>query len=219
MLYCKKCGVHLSGSMRRCPLCQGEVSGTPEEDPYPVLLKMERPYWLTVRLAGWLTMVVLSVCAAVNYCFPSGGWWFLFVAAGLASAWLLLGIAFRKRRNPMKAIVWLLAAVSALVLIWDWRTGFKGWSINFVLPCLIPCMQLAVAAAAWVLRLRPSDYLLYLGLCVLAGFLPLIPLLCGALWMIYPSVVCVGFSAVLLSTLILFRGPALRAEIIRRGHL
>ena len=63
---------------------------------------------------------------------------------------------------------------------------------------------------------------LYLGLCVLAGFLPLIPLiplLCGALWMIYPSVVCVGFSAVLLSTLVLFRGAALRAEIIRRGHL
>ena len=80
-------------------------------------------------------------------------------------------------------------------------------------------MLLGGAAASWVLRLRPSDYLLYLGLCVLSGFLPLIPLLCGALWTIYPSVICVGFSAVLLSTLILFRGPALRAEIIRRGHL
>lgn len=60
---------------------------------------------------------------------------------------------------------------------------------------------------------------LYLGLCVLAGFLPLIPLLCGALWMIYPSVVCAGVSAISLSALLLFRGPALKAEIIRRGHL
>ena len=80
-------------------------------------------------------------------------------------------------------------------------------------------MQLAVAAAAWVLRLRPSDYLFSLGICVLAGLFPLIPLLCGALWMIYPSVICVGFSVILLSALILFRGSELKAEIVRRGHL
>ena len=33
MLYCEKCGVYLSGSMERCPLCQGAVTGQPEEDP------------------------------------------------------------------------------------------------------------------------------------------------------------------------------------------
>ena len=98
------------------------------------------------------------------------GWWFLFVAAGLGSAWLLTGVALWKRRNPMKAIAWLLAVVPALVLAWDWRTGFMGWSINFVLPCFIPCMQLAAAGAARILRLRPADYLRYLSICMLAGF-------------------------------------------------
>ena len=219
MLYCEKCGVYLSGTMSRCPLCQGEVTGQPEEDAYPALPETRRPYWLTVRLAGLLTAAALAVCAAVNYCFPEGGWWVLFVAAGLASAWLLIGVAFWKRRNPMKAIAWLLAVVPALVLVWDWRTGFMGWSINFVLPCFIPCMQLAVAAAIRLLRLRPADYLLYLSICVLAGFLPLIPLLWGALWMIYPSVVCAGVSAISLSALLLFQGAALKAEIIRRTHL
>ena len=219
MLYCEKCGVYLSGSMNRCPLCQEKVAGQPEEDAYLPLPGTARPYGLTVRLAALLTVAALTVCAAVNYCFPEGGWWFLFVAAGLASVWLLTGIAFWKRRNPMKAIAWLLAAVPALVLAWDWRTGFIGWSINFVLPCFIPCMQLAAAGAARVLRLRPADYLFCLGICILAGFLPLIPLFCGAPWMIYPSVVCAGISAISLSALLLFRGSALKAEIIRRGHL
>ena len=219
MLYCEKCGVYLSGSMERCPLCQGAVTGQPEEDAYPPPPETARPYGLTVRLAGLLTAAALTVCAAVNYCFPEGGWWFLFVAAGLGSAWLLTGVALWKRRNPMKAIAWLLAVVPALVLAWDWRTGFMGWSINFVLPCFIPCMQLAAAGAARILRLRPADYLLYLSICILAGFFPLIPLFCGALWMIYPSVVCAGVSAISLSALLLFRGPALKAEIIRRGHL
>ena len=182
MLYCEKCGVYLSGSMERCPLCQGAVTGQPEEDAYPPLPETARPYGLTVRLAGLLTAAALTVCAAVNYCFPEGGWWFLFVAAGLGSAWLLTGVALWKRRNPMKAIAWLLAVVPALVLAWDWRTGF-------------------------------------MSICILAGFFPLIPLFCGALWMIYPSVVCAGISAISLSALLLFRGPALKAEIIRRGHL
>ena len=85
MLYCEKCGVYLSGSMERCPLCQGAVTGQPEEDAYPPLPETARPYGLTVRLAGLLTAAALTVCAAVNYCFPEGGWWFLFVAAGLVS--------------------------------------------------------------------------------------------------------------------------------------
>lgn len=219
MLYCEKCGVYLSGSMDRCPLCQGKVTGQPEEDAYPALSETARPYRLAVRLAGLLTAAALAVCAAVNYCFPEGGWWFLFVAAGLASAWLIIGVAFWKRRNPMKSIVWLLAVVSALVLAWDWRTGFMGWSTNFVLPCFIPCMQMAAAVSVKVLRLRPADYLLYLSICVLAGFFPLVPLFCGALWMIYPSVTCAGVSAIALSAMLLFRGPALKAEIVRRGHL
>ncbi len=219
MLHCPKCGVSIWGSMRRCPLCQGPLTGTTEEDVYPLLPGEAKPHWLFLRLAGLLTAIALAVCTIVNCCFPAGGWWVQFVAAGLASAWLLIGVALRKRRNPMKAIVWLLAVVLALVLIWDRRTGFNGWSVNFVLPCFIPCMQLAVTATMRALRLRPADYLLYLFLCVAAGFLPLIPLLRGMLWTIYPSAICVGISAIALSALILFRGKALKEEAIRRGHL
>ena len=219
MLYCEKCGVSLSGAMDLCPLCQGVLTGQPEEDVFPVLPEQKRPCRLAAQLAGLLTVAALAVCTAVNYCFPEHGWWVWFVAAGLASAWVLTGVALWKRRNPMKAIVWLLAAVMALALIWDRRTGFGGWSVNFVLPCFIPCMQLAAFAAARVLRLRPADYLRYLGLCLVAGLLPLIPLLRGMLWMIYPSVICVGVSTVALSALVLFRGKVLKGEIARRIHL
>ena len=219
MLRCEKCGVSLSGSMDRCPLCQGPLTGRPEENVYPVLPGEERPRRLLARLAALLTVAVLAVCTAVNYCFPAGGWWVLFVAGGLASAWLVIGVALWKRRSPMKAIVWLLALVLALVLAWDWRTGFRGWSVNFVIPCFILCMQLAVVITARALRLRPADYLLYLSICVTAGFLPLIPLLCGALWMAYPSVVCAGLSVLALAALLLFRWRALKGELIRRSHL
>ena len=123
------------------------------------------------------------------------------------------------RRNPMKAAIWQLVLVSILVLLWDWFTGGNGWSIHFVLPVFFPCMQLAVAVTARALHLRPSDYLLYLILCVLAGLIPMILLLCGALRIIYPSVICAGISIISLAAMLLFKGSALRSELIRRLHL
>lgn len=219
MLYCEKCKVHLTGAIQRCPLCQGELSGEPEEDSYPKLSDRKTVYWLAMRLALLITVIVLVVCVAVNFSFPAGGRWSIFVAAGLASIWLLIGVAVRKGKNPMKSIVWLLGVVSVLAFVWDWRIGFTGWSIHYVLPVLIPCMQIAVLIAAWILRLRPSDYLLYLTICVIAGFLPLVLLLCGVLRVIYPSVICGSISAVLLTAMILFRGTALKDEMERRMHV
>ena len=32
MLVCKKCGVEVFGDKRCCPLCQGELAGTPEPE-------------------------------------------------------------------------------------------------------------------------------------------------------------------------------------------
>lgn len=220
MLYCEKCGVHLSGPMNRCPLCQGRLSGEAEGDaPFPLLPAEGQPYWLAVRLAALATIAVLAVCAAINFSIPESGWWSVFVAAGLASMWLLVWVAVRKRSNPIKSFIWQLGAVSALVLLWDWCTGFAGWSINFVLPVLIPCMQLAMAAMARAFRLRPSDYLLPLTICTLAGLALLIPLLRGTLRVIYPAVICVGVSVISLAALLLFCGAALKDEIARRTHL
>lgn len=219
MLYCEKCKVHLTGSMQRCPLCQGKLSGEPEEDAYPRLADRRKPYWLAMRMALLITIIVLVVCVAVNFSFPESGRWSLLVAAGLASIWLLIGVTVRKGKNPMKSIVWLLGVVSVLAFVWDWRIGFAGWSINYVLPVLIPCMQLAVLIVAWILRLRPSDYLLYLTICVVAGFLPVILLVCGAVRIVYPSVICGSISVVLLAAMILFRGTALKDEMERRMHI
>ena len=219
MRYCEACKVSIEGSIEYCPLCQSRLSGEPEEDSYPILLPGRKPYRLLVRILAMVTVIAAVVCAVVNFSLPGHGWWSLFVVAGLASAWLSLGMTIRRRRNPMKGALWHLGLVSVLLLLWDWFTGRRGWSVHFVLPVFYSCMQCAVAIAAWVLRLRPSDYMLYLLLCVLAGFIPLILLLCGLLQIMYPSAICGGISVIFLAALLLFKGSALKNELVRRLHL
>ena len=51
------------------------------------------------------------------------------------------------------------------------------------------------------------------------GFVPLIPLLCGALGVVYPTVICVSISLIALAGLLLFKGSALKDDAVRRLHL
>ncbi len=219
MLFCEHCGVHVRGSLQRCPLCQSPLSGHREENVYPVLPSVQKPLRRILRLAAFATVVIAIVCSAVNISLPQTGWWSLFVLASLASTWLVVGITVRKRGSPMKAILWQLAAISAVTFAWDLCTGFAGWSLDFVLPILIPCAQLAAFIVLWALSMRPPDYLFTLTSCILAGLAPLILLLCGALKVIYPSVICAGISLAALAGLLLFKGKELRDDAVRRLHL
>lgn len=217
MLYCEQCKVQVTGSAQRCPLCQGPLTGQPEEDAYPAPAR--RPHGLAVRWAALVTVAAGAACGAVNLSVPESGWWCLFVLAGLATTWLLLWVAVRKRSSPAKVILWQLATVAALALAWDLCTGFYGWSVNYVIPIFIPCMELAMAVTAGALRMRAEEYLFYLALCLCMGLLPLIPVLAGALGVVYPSVICAGLSVVGLAALVLFKGGALKEEVRRRTHL
>ena len=219
MLFCEQCRVHVRGSLQRCPLCQSPLTGQPEENVYPTLLPAKKTMRLLLRLAALATIVVAVICSAVNFSLPETGWWSVIVMAALASTWLVLGVTVHKRGSPMKAIVWQLGAISVITLLWDLFTGFAGWSLDFVLPIFIPCVQLAAFIVVVALCLRPAEYLFCMTFCILAGFLPLIPLLCGMLGTLHPTVICVGVSLVALAGLLLFKGRELKDDAVRRLHL
>jgi len=137
----------------------------------------------------------------------------------LASGWLTIGIAVKKRGRPLKSVFWQVCVLSILVLAWDYGMGWRGWSLNYVLPILYICTMFAMAVIARILRLSPADSLLYLVLNILLGLVPLVLLLCGALRVVYLAVICAAVSAIFLAVLILFEGPALKGELLRRLHL
>jgi len=174
---------------------------------------------LLFRLLTLGTVAAAVICASVLLCLPEHGAAALSAMAGAASGWVTVWIAVKKRARPLKAVFWQACALSALVLAWDYGTGRRGWSVDLVLPILYICTMLAMAVIARVLRLGPSDYLLYLVLNILLGLIPLVLLLAGALRVRYPSVICAAVSVILLAALVLFEGPALKGELLRRLHL
>ncbi len=221
MRYCEKCRVQVIGTSPFCPLCQGPLTDETEgnEDVYPDIPLAGKPHQLLFRLLALGSVIAVVLCVALLFCLPEYGVVALSGMAGLASGWLAVGIAIKKRGKPLKAVIWQACVLSILVLAWDYGTGPRGWSLDFVLPILYTCTMLAMAVIARVLHLRPADYLLYLVLNILLGLVPLVLLLVGALRVVYPAVVCAAVSVIFLAALILFEGPALKGELLRRLHL
>lgn len=174
---------------------------------------------MLLRLLALGTVAAAVVCIAALLCLPGHEAAALSGIAGLASGWLTVGIAVKKRGRPLKAVFWQVCVLSGLVLAWDCGTGWRGWSLNYVLPILYTCTMLAMAVIARLLHLRSPDYLLYLLLNILLGLIPLVLLLRGVLWAVYPAVICAAVSVLFLAILILFEGPALKDELLRRLHL
>lgn len=221
MLTCKKCNLTITGSLTRCPLCQGDLTGEAEPDQavFPVVPPARHPHRVLLRLMMLASIAAAAICAAINLSLPEDGWWCLFVVGGLASFWLSFAILLKKRHNIPKGILWQVALISALAIGWDLCTGFYGWSLDYVVPILCICAMIAMAVISKIIKLRIEDYILYLILDIVFGIVPLILILCHVLDIVYPSAACVAASLVSLAALFLFEGQALRSEIARRMHL
>ena len=73
---------------------------------------------------------------------------------------------YRKRRNFAKSILWQVAFVSAIALLWDFFTGFHGWALDYVLPILCVSAMISIVLLANICKLHVQDYIIYLIRCV-----------------------------------------------------
>jgi hypothetical protein len=224
MLYCRKCKVRVRGGPRRCPLCQGALTGDtePENNIFPVIPPSQAlprgSFKRFVALVAFGTVVVAAVSAAVNISFYSGAWWFPFVLAGLGSLWFSFLVINRQRRNIPKNIFLQLMVISILALSWDFFTGFYKWSLNFVIPILFSSSMVALAVYAKVRKLRAEDYIFFLCIISLISIFSLLLIIFHVVAVVYPAVICFALSVISLAFLLLFEGKLLKEELKRRMH-
>ncbi len=220
MQQCTHCKISVTGSHQRCPLCQGELAGEPcaKEDVFPVLGQAKRKR-LFFKIGIFCSSAAALICLAINFMLPGPVWWAGYVAAGLASVWLLLGFALRKRHNIPKAILWLVVLCSVLALLWDHFTTNNGWAIDYAIPISCSCAMVTLMILPRILRMRISDYLFYLIIDILFSILPIVFYFTGLLNdTLIPSVICVCIGLVSLCALLVFEGREMWQELTRRGH-
>lgn len=220
MLYCKSCRVWVAGVHQRCPLCGGNLSGKREEAPsYPELPENRSFTKRLIQIISGAALTAAIICVAVNLLVPTGIWWSLFAVLGLGCGWLWAVVGIVKKAKLLNNIVWQLVLISGVAFLWDWLTGWRGWSVDYVFPSVCIGAMLAVIILSRVLRMPDRDYMIHFILCAVLGVVPLVFLFTGVLGAIAPSVICTAASLIVISLQLIFNWKAMYREIHKKLHL
>ena len=157
-----------------------------------------------VQTFSFLCLAVAVICGMINIMTAGTLNWSWFAGAGCACAWLVVMVAYSKRRNILKNEIWQLLLISVIAILWDRFTGWRGWSVDFILPFGVLAVQFSVPVIARVNRLKREEYLFYLVQACIAGLIPMILAWTGVVKFVYPSVICAGISILTLAALFIF---------------
>ena len=111
-----------------------------------------------IQTFSFLCLAIAVICGMINFMMAGVLNWFWFAGAGCACAWLVVMVAYYKRRNILKNEMWQLLLISVIAILWDRFTGWKGWSVDFVIPFGILAVQFSVPVIAKINRLEREEY-------------------------------------------------------------
>ncbi len=166
------------------------------------------------QIFSFLCLTVAVICGMVNYMIWDTLNWFWFAAAGSFCAWLVVSVGYTKRRNILKNEMWQLILITVIAVLWDNFTGWRGWSVDFVLPFGAMAVLGSMPVIVKVNHLEKEEYLFYLIQAGIAGCIPMILVWIGLVRFPYPSVICAGISFLVLAGLFIFQ----KKSTVREFH-
>lgn len=221
MKYCNYCQVHIREDRKECQLC-GNVLTDDGRGEYEQVFPNIPPAYehhLAIRIMAFISIITVVVNFAIYVMFPTDIKWPVFVVFGLLSMWLSLIMVIIKRHNIPKNIMWQVIIVSLLSVFWDWRTGWRGWSIDFVIPIACIAAMLVMYVTAKIMKLSVRDYIIYSLIDGIFGIIPILFIVFGWINVFYPSIICAGMSIIFVSAIFIFQGENIKLELHKRMHI
>ena len=167
---------------------------------------------------GCMMAAVFAVMA--NVIFSPQRLWSVFVAAGIFSMWAALSVGYVKRHNLLKNAMWQLLGVTIGCIIWDACIGWRGWSVNYVLPIVCLLIQISMVIVSKIQSHSPREYMIYYVMASMYSILlPFVLLLTKVIRFRALAVLCVGLSFLFLMALILFKGKEFKEEMHKKLHV
>lgn len=222
MKYCPYCKVQIEGEHCRCPLCHNQVNDSPGRtyEAFPELDNVVPHKGFLYRLLQFLSIATAVISLAINYAMPGERvWWSFFVLAGIGCGWLCLLVFIRKRHNPMKALVWQVVLGMVLSVAWDFGTGWRGWSVDFVIPALLMCAMGTTLVLIFALKVPMEESVGPLCVLILLGLVPVVFILTDVGHFLYFSLGSVVASILYLAALCTLQTSSFLAQLRRRFHL
>ncbi len=219
MQYCQKCRIQIRGNKACCPLCQATLGGHPEPDVFPVLKKNPFTSVMIARICTFILISWLIILGAIELITHfQVGWAF---AAGLVGIiiWLDVLIGLTYRSDMLKMITSQTYIIMLICLAIDILTGFRSWSLSYILPIGFLWLVFATLGIARSLDMGMNEYIVYLVVDIFLCMLQLIPVLNGWNHFIIPAVVCMTVMAILTAWALIFNFGQVKNAVLKLLNL
>lgn len=202
MQHCPKCRIDIRGNKKCCPLCKGDLTGTPEPDVFPVIYsKIKR-----VSVVRILTFIAAALIVTMLVSFyMTGAGWPIVVIIMTVVGWIDILLVFYYRYNLIKMITIEVDAGLLICFFIDRHFSGLSWSLQWVIPFGILGLFITTLLIGILSKLRFEDGILYLIFDILCAFLQLIAVAKGVNTFPYPAVIITALLFIGLLALLLFR--------------
>ncbi|MGB4588641.1 MAG: DUF6320 domain-containing protein [Clostridiaceae bacterium] len=222
MQYCNHCKVSIRNPKEQCPLCGNKLAPLDDElekkEIFPSIPSYLKSH-LTLRILILVSIILVVFSFSIYAIFPTKMNWPLLLTFGIVSIWLDLIFLVQKRFHIPKKIVWQVAIISLLSVFWDWKIGWIGWSITYVIPFLCLIGMILMYSIAIIMKLSTRDYITYVFIDALFGIIPIIFILFNLVDVIYPSIISIAISVIFLAAIFILQGKSIISELDKRMHM
>ena len=220
MSKCRNCRIEILDNTDRCPLCHSALEKSPvPESMYPDVISPARKLALASRI--YLCAIVLeSLLVGLNVIILKHEFlWSVFPGIALLYVYLLLRYALLGKNGYRgKAFMLTLTAVLMAVAA-DFATGYRGWSVDYVLSSSIIGIDVAIIILMIYNRRNWQSYVMWQILMILLSMIPAVLYVIGiennANMAFLPAVI----SVFLFLGTLMIGGRRAWQEVYRRFHI
>lgn len=222
MAKCKNCNIEILDETVSCPLCRSILQPTVDvENMYPDVRLMMRKFTLTARIYLFVALMLEALLFAVNWITfdETQIWWsaitgLIFLYGFVVLRYAIIGKSGYKGKVILLSLIAVLSAVAI-----DLVTGYRGWSVDYVLPAGILFMDVVIIGLMIYNKRNWQSYMMWQILTILFSLIPIGLYITGLEHNEYFAFLPMGASvALFLGTLIIGDRRA-RTELKRRFHL
>ena len=216
---CRYCQIEILDAAGHCPLCRSALdAGNKAEPMYPDLRIKTRKLALACRIYLFCAIVLECFFLLINTLMEHQLWWSIITGLALLYVYLLLRYALLGTGGYQSKtfVLPLLAVLSAIAI--DFVTGYRGWSVDYVMPCGIALIDIAIIVVMAVNHRNWQSYIMIQLFMILCSLIPAALYLSGLENNIFFAFMPLVFSGFLFLGTMIIGDRRARLELKRRFH-
>lgn len=146
---CRNCQIEIVDDTMICPLCKNVLEKSGEDEPaapmYPEVTASTHVMKIIGRLYLFIAITCEAVLLLINYFTYTGVKWSLICGCVFLYCFLTLKYSLDNQNAGFRSkILTQSFALAALLVLIDHIAGYRGWSVNYAIPCIIIIMDVTI---------------------------------------------------------------------------